>query len=247
MRRKTGIMTPMILVLLAAVVGVAVAGDVPCRPMQELYPSGKELCERMWDGAFVYETDLSRAYTMWFFERDNPNDKVSHKLGKTPPNKCYLQYLHKTVPGPEPDNFTECHPWKSRACCRQQTVSSPEKIIQNYGPEWRWDRCGKLSAACERFFVQEACFYECDPNAGLYRMYSDKDFDASNPRHNKWQIEGMPIRADYCDSWWAACRNDLFCAIEQGNHYVCAAEYEKADGQGYLYTLIKSIVSWFTQ
>ena len=36
---------------------------------------------------------------------------------------------------------------------------------------YHWDRCGPLSPQCERFFVQEACFYECEPAAGLFRRY----------------------------------------------------------------------------
>ena len=38
-------------------------------------------------------------------------------------------------------------------------------------PRYHWDRCGPLSPQCERFFVQEACFYECEPAAGLFRRY----------------------------------------------------------------------------
>ena len=69
-----------------------------------------------------------------------------------------------------------------------------------------WDRCGKLSQACERFFVQEACLYECDPNAGLFRKFNKTIYDKDNEDHNEWQMEGMPIKASYCDSWFDACK-----------------------------------------
>ena len=49
------------------------------------------------------------------------------------------------------------------------TLFSPKA----YGAGYEWDRCGKLSQACERFFVQEACLYECDPNIGNYRKCTD--------------------------------------------------------------------------
>lgn len=52
----------------------------------------------------------------------------------------------------------------------------------NYGDEYRWDRCGPLSQACERFFVQEACFYECEPSAGLYR----KCVKYPGPQRGSW-------------------------------------------------------------
>jgi hypothetical protein len=32
-----------------------------------------------------------------------------------------------------------------------------------------------MSEACARFFVQEACMYECDPHAGQYRRYTDDE------------------------------------------------------------------------
>ena len=57
-------------------------------------------------------------------------------------------------PHPQPDSFTECHPWKEQACCSQGTVESADKLRKSYGPEYHWDRCGPLSPECERFFVQ---------------------------------------------------------------------------------------------
>ena len=80
-------------------------------------------------------------------------------------------------------------------------------------------RCGELSQACERFFIQEACFYECDPNVGLWRYQGN----------HSWKIYGMPIKADYCDAWYRACYNDLFCASDGGSYYSCAMEYAAAD------------------
>ncbi|CAH1226264.1 FOLR1 [Branchiostoma lanceolatum] len=212
---------------------VVVTSDIPCRPFHEIYPSGRELCEKMWDGSFVYETNRSRAYTMWFFDQDNPNDDVTRNLGLSAPSLCHLRYLHKDTPGPEPDTFAECHPWKENSCCTEDTVSSVQKIKQSYGPEWHWDRCGPLTPACERFFVQEACFYECEPNAGLFRKYPDRHFNASDPSHNRWQMSGMPIWSDFCDAWHRACRNDQFCSHDDGNFFSCAATYteeQAADG-----------------
>lgn len=229
----------------------AQAAELPdCKPFDQIYASGKELCEDMWGDAFKYETDETKAYTMWFFDEQNPNDAMAKSLGKlsdTGHDTCGLQYYHKTAPGPESDAFTECHPWKENACCAHGTVETYTKLKEGYGAEYHWDRCGPLSQACERFFVQEACFYECDPNAGLYRKFNSsvydprcdeyaKEYDAAHATandcaHNAWQMHKMPIKASYCDAWFDACRNDKFCAHDGGDFFSCAAAYVSADEQ----------------
>lgn len=65
------------------------------------------------------------------------------------------------------------------------------------------DGCGQLSSACEKFFIEEGCFYECDHNVGKWRAHDDCGADGTG---NEWQIEGMPIKASYCDAWYEACR-----------------------------------------
>lgn len=202
-----------------------------CKRFDEIYTSGKELCENMWDGAFVYDTTENDAYTMWFYDTVNPNNEVSRSLGKlnSSHDTCHLNYFHKDAPGPEPDAFTECHPWKNEACCTHGTVETATKLKEGYGAEYHWDRCGDLTPECERFFVQEACFYECDPNAGLFRKYHPSIFNQSNSDHNEWQILGMPIKASYCDAWFTACRKDKFCASAGGSFFSCAAEYQRVD------------------
>jgi folate receptor len=219
-----------------------------CKRFDQIYKSGKELCENMWGSAFKYESDEDKAYTMWFFDSKNPNDQTARSLGKLGAGdheQCHLQYFHKDKPGPEPDTFTECHPWKSSACCAHNTVETSTKLKEGYGAEYHWDRCGPISQECERFFVQEACFYECDPNAGLYRKYDASiynpkcdayaaEYDESYAKandcdHNAWQMHDMPIKASYCDAWFAACREDKFCAHDDGDYFSCAALYKQID------------------
>lgn len=180
-----------------------------CRPMSQIYPTGKELCENMWSDSFEYynSTDAdTKAYTMWFFDaKNNPNQQVVQNVWgtsavapisfgnggtgeiKIPIEKCWLDYYHKDDVGPEPETFTECHPWKESSCCRKETVGSAEKLKMAYGAGYHWDRCGKLSPECERFFVQEACFYECEPSAGLYRKFHPWGSDSSGS--NKLPID----------------------------------------------------------
>lgn len=235
--------------LLTAVVVQADTTAPPCKRFDAIYASGKELCENMWGGAFKYEVDEAKAYTMWFFDKQNPNDATARSLGKLSAGedhaKCHLDYYHKEVPGPEPDGFTECHPWKDAACCAHSTVETGTKLKEGYGKGYEWDRCGPISQECERFFVQEACFYECDPNAGLYRKWHQAIYDPRCDKysagydeahtnktgcdHNAWQMADMPIKASYCDAWWLACRKDLFCAAAGGDYFSCANIYEAMD------------------
>jgi len=209
------------------------AQDLGCKKFTDIYADGTALCENMWGGAFKVVENVSEAYTMWFFDDVNPNDEISQRLnpdGNT--SVCNLQYFHKTLPTPEGDDFTECHPWKEASCCTANVANATNLKI-SYGEEYHWDRCGTLSPACERFFVQEACFYECSPHIGLYRKYGGSACDAadtqcstvynaSDSSHNTWQVHQMPIRKDYCDSWLVACANDMFCSADNGDYFSCA-------------------------
>lgn len=213
------------------------AAEPTCNTFASIYKDGTELCTKMWDGAFDVVDD-DKGYTMWFFDHVNPNDAMAAKLGKPKADKCHLDYLHKDgPPTPESDDMRECHPWKDNACCHKKTVTSVAKIKEAYGPEYHWDRCGTLSSACERFFVMEACFYECEPNAGLYRKFPDGVYNASDEGHNKWQMHKMPIKRSFCNAWHRACFNDNFCG--SGSYFACAKQYEAADDAAMLATEIK--------
>ena len=257
----------------------------------------------MWDHAFKVVPDTQEdAATMWFFNAmENPNDAAALTTnGKGEATTCALQYYHKgtnatgaehdAVPSPEGDKFNECHPWKENACCHQEVVNDHVKIKEAYGEGYEWDRCATvekpMSRACEAFFVQEACFYECDANAGSYRLCSEEDYanhamkdtgltyvdddgdtqvqwtscnctdDAiaqtekatatidgvdgvANPKYrvidygscyeNRWQMYHMPVKESYCNSWYEACRNDMFCG--HGSFFECENIYTAAQAQ----------------
>lgn len=211
------------LLFLPSLVG---AQEETCQPFKEIYQDGTELCEKMWDDAFlVVDDETQPAYTMWFFNQEqNPNDDITHAIfgDDTVPDQCHLQYFHKEAPGPEDDGMRECHPWKNNACCNSSTVRSVDALNEAYGEGYEWDRCGPLSQACERFFVQEACFYECEPSAGLFRKFSENETE--HPEFNRWQLHKMPIQKSFCDAWYTACSNDYFCG--QGSYFECAATFE---------------------
>lgn len=222
------------LLLSLAVLGSALPAvrsyEDTCAPFHEIYEDGEDLCNTIFGDSFVYSEDPN-AYTMWWVDAgSNPNDAITAARGGTTPDTCDLQYFHKTEPSPEGDDFTECHPWKDSACCHEATVTTPKAMNEGYGAGYEWDRCGPMSEACQRFFVQEACFYECEPNAGLFRKYTDEE--AATVGHegegNQWQMEGMPIQAGYCNAWYDACRNDHFCGL--GSFWECEAHHHVTQG-----------------
>jgi len=212
--------------------------NLKCRAFQDIYSSGKDLCERIFGDAFLYipranTTEYNMAYTMWWFDSVNPNDAVTRARqqqslflpGYNTTDTCWLQTdgvtNHKNAPFAEGLTFTECLPYRQNACCKETTVENASTINALYGAEYRWDRCGKLSEECERFFVQESCLYECDPNAGLYRKYSPLDvLKDPSLAPNAWELFKMPIKGDYCDAWFDACRAQLFCG--DGDFFSCA-------------------------
>lgn len=235
-------------VLLVAVVSADNHPEEPeCKKFKEIYGDAKTMAEEMWNGAFTYETNEALAFDMmWQVGSPNPNEAIAEALNAStdPPmfmydtDVCHLQYFHKqapvnTHPDHEPDSFKECHAWKDRACCSSRTVLSAQVLKEGYGEEYHWDRCGPLSQACERFFVQEACFYECEPTAGLYRKTKPHEYDPTieenDYTHNEWQMEGMPIRASFWDAWFDACKDERFCAYDGGDFFSCAAVYEEVD------------------
>lgn len=93
--------------------------------------------------------------------------------------------------------------------------------------------------------MQEACFYECDPNAGLYRKYNESAYDprcdAENKAyqpiyaasllcsHNQWELHQLPVRASYCDAWFAACHKEHFCADASGDFFSCEGVFKAVD------------------
>jgi hypothetical protein len=76
-----------------------------------------------------------------------------------------------------------------------------------YGDGYSIHGCKTVSSTCQKFFIEESCFYECDKNMGKWRKHN-----VSNPIDNGWQIEKMPVSAKYMDRWWEACKEEQICA-----------------------------------
>mmetsp|Transcript_44479 Transcript_44479/g.83059 ORF Transcript_44479/g.83059 Transcript_44479/m.83059 type:complete len:290 (+) Transcript_44479:90-959(+) len=123
---------------------------------------------------------------------------------------CHVRYHHKDVAdatdfGNDPEQW--CKQYQDNSCCTLETANNIHND-QLYGDEYRWDRCGELSPACMKHFINEACFYECDVHVGKWRKHDDC-MDGTEP--NGWQIAGMPIKASECDQFFDDCRSDRFC------------------------------------
>ncbi|GMI21241.1 hypothetical protein TeGR_g11819 [Tetraparma gracilis] len=230
--------------------GLAV-DEVECKKFGEIYADGTQMMEKMWDNAFKVVPTGEPSYEQWWFSSLNPNNDVTELIFGTPaPTNCGLEYYHKpgnaTPHDPSPENAaqSECLPWITSSCCDENTVLDTQTIKEAYGKNYEWDRCGPISQGCERFFVQEACLYECDVNAGKYRLCSEDDIANSETKDiglgyniscndngygNRWQIYNMPVSKMYADAWYRSCENDSFCAADGGSFFSCALRYENSD------------------
>jgi len=226
-------------------VSASAAGNV-CKKFSEIYSDGSQMCTVMFSNSFIVP-GTEDAYTMGFFDATNPNTDYSNKNNVTDINgKTLRDYINPLTSQPKckiegyqmPEakemglgNYSQCYSFHESACCKASPISSFEMVNALYGEEYHIDRCGPMSDECKNFFMMEACFYECDPNAGLFRMFSDAQVQADLDKNgsltwtNTWQMYGMPIRKGFCDNWFAACYNDYFCADGGGDFFSCANNY----------------------
>jgi len=63
---------------------------------------------------------------------------------------------------------------------------------------------------------------ECDDYTAVYNASKN----CTGRGSNTWELYQAPIRASFCDDWYAACANDYFCATAGGDYFSCAAHYE---------------------
>lgn len=127
------------------------------------------------------------------------------------PNKCLVGDKHKESPGPEDETYKTCFLWKDAACCTAEFTQQLNAATVTNIDGFHWNRCGDLSPACQRFFVEIECFYRCSPHvshwAGLFPS----------------SLNRLPVCQDYCDSWFAACADDMTCATNWITDWVTAS------------------------
>jgi hypothetical protein len=68
----------------------------------------------------------------------------------------------------------KCKPWKNMACCNK-TTSETIHLANTTWSNFNYDHCYRMSNRCKRRFLQELCFYECDPYLHRYVVGVSKD------------------------------------------------------------------------
>ncbi|CAG0914526.1 unnamed protein product [Notodromas monacha] len=128
-------------------------------------------------------------------------------------NWCLDSDYHKPQPGPEPQLFSECSPWKERSCCNA-TVS---KLIHHNVKVWhgfQFRHCPpQVSSECLRFFRRDFCFYECSPNLGPW-----VEFEYAR-KSRQQRFRNVPLCASECEAWFHACKDDLTCVRNWGSEF----------------------------
>ncbi|UYV64180.1 FOLR1 [Cordylochernes scorpioides] len=121
-------------------------------------------------------------------------------------NWCLDAKNHKSKPGPEDVLFNQCSPWREKSCCTPQTTKDLH-LTKMYN--MNYNHCPKpdgsdLSAKCFRHFIQDHCFYECEPNIGPWVNKTDRKMAEE-------RFTNVPLCQSDCQSWFEACKDDYTC------------------------------------
>jgi len=130
--------------------------------------------------------------------------------------KCLTGPFHLNYSAPGGPNFVECLTYKDDTCCTDdltKTLKHRPETLYNF----TWHHCQTVSKPCLHYLVNEECFYQCEPKLIRYQR-----INAS------YAVENVPICADYCNSWFDACKDDQTCVenwesgfVKDGHHYLC--------------------------
>ena len=112
---------------------------------------------------------------------------------------CHLDYYHHDISQPTNLTGTLCSAWSDNACCTRATAGA-HMYDGDYNELYSGEglgisNCGTPSVGCQKWFILESCFYECDVNAGRYRHHEGDD--ACDSSNNGWQISGMPLKVTF--------------------------------------------------
>eukprot|EP00892_Ulva_mutabilis_P010740 jgi/Ulvmu1/8038/UM004_0275.1 len=138
---------------------------------------------------------------------------------------CTVRYEHIkdfSTPFEEGKQYPTCKYYQDAACCSQETVqqiSNGYNIYDDASSKSNINACNTddpslpaVSDACKGFLEAEYCFYECDVNIGKYRKHADCEYNATSGESDTgWEIFKMPIKAQYCNQWFEACKDDYYC------------------------------------
>ena len=114
---------------------------------------------------------------------------------------CLPGDRHKTKPGPEGPEYKTCHVFKNSSCCTANFTNQLAVPVVQKIDNFSWNLCGNLSKKCQFFMVEVECFYSCSPYVAHWQ-----------DKNEKQAFNNAPVCSDYCDKWFAACKDDLTCA-----------------------------------
>lgn len=122
-------------------------------------------------------------------------------------NWCLESRNHKSKPGKEDSLHEQCMPWRDHACCTEGvTVDVHELNMYNFTFDHCFGAVNKpMSSECRKHFTRDSCFYECEPNIGLWVVKTYRKI--ATERFFK-----VPLCASDCDAWFEACKDDYTCA-----------------------------------
>jgi len=194
-----------------------------CKTFGEIYENAQGICDLLWSAPFHYSEDEENC-VVWDFAltTNNPNQYVTkvpysesfcnntNTLSTLlPPAKTALQpscLANRELSTPSSQSLTNCPNYNSLSCCgpeRDHLITHNDPAAPFLG--YNWTACGPVSPQCEQFFIQQACYFECDP---YQAAWANPVFDQPATFY------GVPICASYCDSWFEACQAELTCTVE---------------------------------
>ena len=111
------------------------------------------------------------------------------------------------------DNIdVQCQPWKDHSCCNEETSIRAHQSVNHY--KFNFNHCPnhQMSEKCKRHFVQDLCFYECEPHVKPWVVQVNRSFASQ-------RIFNVPICASDCEIWWNDCRDDYTCVTNWARHF----------------------------
>ncbi len=190
------------------------SGSNSCQKMSNIYSQPKDMCEKMFNGAYIYSTPTPNGNSTYTISPGghkqglpNVNDFVQYTGSFTPvcsPNQgamCLVQNdLSLPISTIGTQAFQLCTAWQDNACCSVEMTSSIDKLFDNpyfNGLHSSLDVCGGLSESCLSWFTSFACLYSCDVNIGKYA----KSENVCATGEGLWEVMDVPVKADDCDKY----------------------------------------------
>jgi len=118
---------------------------------------------------------------------------------------CIDAKYHKKRPAKEDSLHQQCEPWKQYSCCTEETAITAHEMTNHY--KFNYNHCPQkpMSDKCRKHFIQDLCFYECEPFVKPWVKKVNRSFARE-------RIFKVPICSSDCDLWWSDCKNDYTCA-----------------------------------